>query len=215
MTISVRRYYLLKRRASLKDKNWHFEGIWRFKQENLHWPDLPAGFPSRAKLIAEGYTTVRDIDGADVDELKELGLTRSEAEAVLEAMESWKMIPTVLLSYQRQDGRYAEVYNAPLFGSVARTATETSDTYEMGELTTLRLLLDVTAASGSSPTLDVVVQTSHNGVDNWRNLLAFAQKTAVSSERQCVSGADRYVRAVATIGGTTPSLTFSLSGEAA
>lgn len=212
---SPRRFYLFKRRAALTTGETHLAGFWRAKQEALAWPALPTDFPGRAVLTAAGYTTVRDLDGADLDELTDLGLTRVAAAAVLAAMESWTMIATVLKSYQRQDGRFATVYDAPLVASAARTATFTSDTYEMGDMETLRLLLDATLVSGTTPTLDVEVQTSADGVTLWRRLLAFAQKTATGqSERQSVGGADRFVRAVCTIGGTTPSFTFSLTGEA-
>lgn len=211
-----RRYYLAKRRYWLALEEWAAAGVWRWKQEQIAWPDLPAAFPARAKLIAAGYTTVRDLDGADLDELTTLGLTRREALAVLAAMESWKMIPTILKTYQRQDGRSAgDVYNAPLVAADARIATGTGDTYEMGELCCLRLKLDVTAESGTaSPTLDVIVETSPDGVNEWQTVGTFAQKTGVSSERNVFPGCDRFVRAKWTIAGTNPSFTFSVTGEA-
>lgn len=215
--LTPRRYYLAKRIAAiaLYDDSVR-AGLWRAKQEALAWPDLPAGFPGRAVLMAAGYTTVRDLDDADITELTGLGLNGATAQRVLAAMENWKMITLALLSpaYQRQDGKFASVFNAPLLPSVARTATVVSDTLEMGDLDTLRLLLDVTAASGTLPTLDVIVETSHDGATNWQRLGTFAQKTAVSNERQVFPGADRFVRATATITGTLPSITFSLMGEA-
>lgn len=215
-TISPRRYYLLKRRHAETHGDAELASSWRAKQEAIYWPALPSDWPTRSKLSAVGYTTVRDLDGADLDELTALGLTRVEAQAVLDAMaKEPTMIPTTLTGYTRQDGKFAATYDAPLVPSAARTATFTSDTYEMGGLSTLRLLLDVTAASGTTPTLDVVVETSHDGVNNWRSLLTFEQKTTTGqSERQAVAGSDRFVRAVCTIGGTTPSFTFSLTGEA-
>jgi hypothetical protein len=125
------------------------------------------------------------------------------------------MIAHTLLTYQRQNGAFAAVYGAPLVPAAAYSATFTSDTYEMGAQATLRLLLDVTLASGSSPTLNCLVQTSRDGVNDWRNLLQFAQKTTTGqSERQCVGGADRFVRVVCTLAGSTPSFTFSIDGEA-
>jgi len=212
---TLRRLYLAQRRAAIGLGNAFSPQarFWQWKQERIPWPPLPATFPARSKLIAQGYTTVRDLDGADADELIALGLTRPQAQAVLAAMESWKMIPTILKNYVRQDGRGTEVYDAPLMGPITITATTTGDTYEMGDLDALRLNLDVTAASGSNPTLDVTVETSPDGV-NWQPFMRFAQKTAVSSERRQGGPSDRYVRAVATVGGTNPSFTFSLGGEA-
>lgn len=208
-TPTPRRLYLLKRRAALARGDTHLAGVWRAKQETLAWPDLPAGFPARAALVAAGYTTVRDLDGAAADELTDLGLTPAQAAAVRAAMESWTMIASTLLTYQRQDGRFAAVYNAPLVPSASRAATFTSDTYEMGDMATLRLLLDVTVITG---TLDCVVQTSPDGASNWQALGTFAQKTAVSSERNVFPGADRFVRVVCTI--VTGPATFSITGEA-
>ena len=212
--LTPRRFYLRKRRAALALGDAHLAGVWRAKQEALAWPALPTGFPARAALAAAGYATVRDLDGATTDELTDLGLSTRDAAAVLAAMESWQMIPTTLKTYQRQDGRFATVYDASLAPSAARTASGTGDTYEMGELTTLRLKLDVTAASGSSPTLDVTVETSPDGVNNWQTLATFAQKVAASSELNVFPGSDRFVRAKWAIGGGTPSFTFSLLGEA-
>lgn len=212
---TLRRYYLLKRLAARAARDPGLAGAWRSKQEAIAWPDLPAGFPSRATLIAAGYTTVRDLDGADADELATLGLNSAAARAVLAAMEHWKMIPTTLSTYTRQDGRAAAVYDAPLLPSAARTATVVGDTYEMGDLCCLRLTLDVTAVSGTNtPSLDVIVETSHDGVTNWQTLGTFGQKTAVSSERQVFPGAERFVRASVVIAGTNPSFTCSLLGEA-
>ncbi len=111
--------------------------------------------------------------------------------------------------YTRQDGRFASTFDAPLLPSVARTVTGVSDILEMGDLDCLRLNLDVTAITGS---LDVVVETSNDGVTNWQSLLTFGQKTAVSSERNNASGADRFVRVSYTI--VTGPVTFSLLGEA-
>lgn len=204
-----RRYYLLKRRAALAAGEPHLAGFWRAKQEALYWPALPSDFPARAALVAAGYTTVRDLDGADTTELRNLGLTRDQADAVVAAMESWTMIAATLNNYQRQDGRFAKTYAAPLLASASRSASGVSDTYEMGDMSCLRLKLDVTVITG---TLDCVVETSPDGVNEWQPLLTFAQKSAVSSERNAVGGADRFVRVTYTI--VTGPATFSLTGEA-
>lgn len=75
----------------------------------------------------------------------------------------------------------------------------------------------VTAASGTSPSLTVSVQTSHdNGAsDPWRTIASFPAQTAVGTTAwQDFVGLDRYVRASWVISGTTPSFTFGVSGEA-
>lgn len=116
------------------------------------------------------------------------------------------------MGYFTAAGRYARTKDVTLFSSAARTETANGSAVEVGDVATVRLLLDVTAVSGT-PTLDVTVETSFDGSTSWRSLGAFAQKTAVSSERKSFGGCDRFVRAVATIGGGTPSLTFSVTGE--
>jgi hypothetical protein len=89
--------------------------------------------------------------------------------------------------------------------------------------TALRVLLDVDAASGTSPTLDVVVQDTVDGGDNWATIGTFTQKNAAGQQTINIvkSGSagtpvmfsDR-VRISYTIGGTTPSFTFHVSAYA-
>ena len=119
------------------------------------------------------------------------------------------------MGYQMQNGRYAPTESVILAAPSARTASASGSAYEMGERSTLRLLLDVTVVSGTNPTLDAYVETSNDG-STWRTLGTFAQKVAASSERQCFAGCDRFVRVSWEIGGTsTPTFTFSITGEAA
>lgn len=113
----------------------------------------------------------------------------------------------------RADGRSWVEEPVVFVGSGARTVSASGATFEMGGNTNLRLDLDVTAASGTTPTLDATVQTSKDGA-TWRTLGTFAQKTAISAERKSFGGCDRFARIIWTIGGTTPSFTFSVSGEA-
>lgn len=79
---------------------------------------------------------------------------------------------------------------------------------------TLRLVLNVTAKGADvDETLNVTVETSFDGVA-WRSLGAFAQRMAVGNERKSFAGADRFARVTWAVGGTTPSFTFSVTGEA-
>src|SRR5574341_459612 len=86
--------------------------------------------------------------------------------------------------------------------------------------------LNITAASGTTPTLDVKIQAKceKTGIDHDIPGAAFTQKTAATTEMLVVSprgtvSANRphshplpaTFRAVATIAGTTPSFTFSLT----
>lgn len=113
--------------------------------------------------------------------------------------------------------RYADP--VVLQASAAKTATYQTAAQSVSEHGVLRLTLAVTAFAGTSPTLDVVVETSSDGtgagVGAWRSLGAFAQKVgAVASERKSFAGADHFVRLNATIGGSAgQSLTFSVQGS--
>lgn len=79
-----------------------------------------------------------------------------------------------------------------------------------GSVDVLRVQLDVTAVSGTSPTLDVVIEDTLDGV-NWNTVGTFAQKTAVGREVINITTpfSDR-LRVRWTIGGTTPSVTFAV-----
>jgi hypothetical protein len=100
---------------------------------------------------------------------------------------------------------------ATIVASAARTATGNSGNLPgYGGANTLRVQLDVTAASGTTPTLDVVVQDTLDGT-NYNTIGTFAQKTTTGREVINVTTpfADR-LRILHTIGGTTPSFTFSV-----
>lgn len=98
--------------------------------------------------------------------------------------------------------------------SLARTANGSGGAYVMGARGTLRLSLAVTAASGTTPNLAVTVETSGDGGSTWQTVGTFAAKTATGTERKSFSGIDRLARVSWAITGTTPSFTFSVTGEA-
>lgn len=97
--------------------------------------------------------------------------------------------------------------------SAARTATGNSGALRLpSPARSASLLLDVTAASGTTPTLDVSVEWSHDGGTTWaasQPTDTFTQITAAGKavKRFDVKGPD--YRIVWTIGGGTPSFTFS------
>lgn len=106
-----------------------------------------------------------------------------------------------------------------LVASAARTATGTgTQVCGFGRYEKFTMQLAVTAASGTTPTLDVTVQHSIDGGTTWFTLATFTQKTAAGSELKTESEveaatAEVYgdcIRAIWTIGGTTPSFTFSV-----
>ncbi len=104
-----------------------------------------------------------------------------------------------------------------LLASTTATASGTSTGVELDDKGTVRLALVVTAASGTTPSMTVTIQTSYdNGAtDAWRTVgSGFPAVTAAGTTRQSFPGCDRFVRASYAITGTTPSFTFSITGEA-
>lgn len=104
-----------------------------------------------------------------------------------------------------------------VLASGALTASGQSAAIDVGGAATLRCQVQVSAVSGTSPSVTVTVQTSHDAgaTDTWRTAgSAFSAITsATSSPWQCFV-VDRYVRVSYTVSGTTPSLTTAVVGEA-
>jgi hypothetical protein len=107
--------------------------------------------------------------------------------------------------------------------SAARTSTGTSSAISaeaaggsggIGVGARLNLLVDVTAAAGTTPTLDLSVEWSPDGTTAWASADpadAFPQVTAAAARaKQFILKAPFY-RLRWTIGGTTPSFTFVVS----
>lgn len=80
----------------------------------------------------------------------------------------------------------------------------------------LRIQLNVTATSGTTPTLAVTVQDTVDGGANWNNLTP-AFTTATGITRQVINIPAPYgylIRLNYVVGGTTPSFTFQADGIA-
>lgn len=70
--------------------------------------------------------------------------------------------------------------------------------------------LEVTTITGTTPSLTAKIQHSADNV-SWADLITFTAATAIGGQRVAVAGTvNRYTRALWTIAGTTPSVTFSL-----
>ncbi len=100
--------------------------------------------------------------------------------------------------------------------SASRTATGNSEAYEgFGAASALRLQLDVTAVTGTGPTLLVTVEDSIDGVE-WNQVATFTSATGVS--RQVANVTDLFfdmVRVRFVLGGTSPNFTFSVRAQSA
>lgn len=101
--------------------------------------------------------------------------------------------------------------------SASRTASSTGAGQQHGAVASGKSLyaaLHVISVAGSTPTLDVKVQSDDNsGFTTPTDRITFAQKTARSYEWSSVAGAitDDYWRVSYTIGGTGPSFSFAVT----
>lgn len=110
-----------------------------------------------------------------------------------------------------------------LFSCVANaavTSTATSAAIDLKEYDgDVSLILTSAAGTGSSPTLDVKVQDSDESGGTYGDLTgaAFTQVTDSASMQVITFSKDeakRYIKIVQTVGGSTPSFTFSINGLA-
>jgi hypothetical protein len=99
-------------------------------------------------------------------------------------------------------------------GGTARTETFDGTAYELGAVAageTLYAALHVLSVSGSSPTLDVIVESDEDDeMGDPSTQITFAQADSVGAEWKSKAGAitDTYYRVGATIGGSDPSFLF-------
>jgi hypothetical protein len=100
--------------------------------------------------------------------------------------------------------------------TTATTATATGTAFEVGAVASTQKMygaLHVVAASGTSPTLDVVVESDDaEGFSSATSRMVFAQATGTTSEWLPLSSAitDDWWRITATVGGSTPSFRFAV-----
>lgn len=104
-----------------------------------------------------------------------------------------------------------------LHATAARTATGSATGVDMqardGDL---YLVLDSAAGTGTTPTLDVTVESSDTLAGTYTAITgaAFTRVTTTASQQSLTISKDearRFIRVTYTIGGTTPSFTFSVS----
>lgn len=114
----------------------------------------------------------------------------------------------------RPDGSLAVQRQITHQASATKTATYTSPVIACGA-GTIRVDLNVTAVSGTTPTLSVQYQTRRDSADSWVNVGSAIVQNSVGVKRAVIAGCDRQVQAVVTIGGTTPSFTFTLIADEA
>jgi hypothetical protein len=108
--------------------------------------------------------------------------------------------------YTRSNGQFVDSEFVSLLGLQALpTGVTVGPVYDVGHAALARLQCKVVAKSGTSPTLDVTIQTSPNGVDDWQTVTTFAQKTDAAAE----PNGGLIMGAVTSAGTTPPVITLT------
>jgi hypothetical protein len=98
--------------------------------------------------------------------------------------------------------------------SAARTATGTGTAFNTNQANSFEATLIVSAHSGTTPTLDVRLETSIDGGTSYDTVGSFVQFTTTDGTDGHVFGPlGDTCRWAWTIGGTTPSFTFAIAVE--
>jgi len=102
-----------------------------------------------------------------------------------------------------------------LFSGTVTASGNTAD-IDVSRFTTLRIGLNVTAVSGTNPTLDVYVEGKYEAVDIYVPLLSKTGVTATGFYElgQVDNLAFRLIRVRWVVGGTSPSFTISVVAQA-
>lgn len=107
-------------------------------------------------------------------------------------------------------GRYVPAFPLIMLAAASLGAGVTvGPIYETSGAHTLRLICAVTAKSGTSPTLDVTVQTSEDGLNNWRTVGTFAQKTDAAAAPNASAYDGLKMGAVGATGTSPPTITLT------
>ena len=99
----------------------------------------------------------------------------------------------------------AEVMLSNTGTDLTATVTGTGKQIEGTSFDGLPIRVSVPQATGTSPTLDITIQESDTLGSGYVTLVTFAQITASGVYRQRYSSRKKYVRAVLTVGGTSPN----------
>lgn len=114
------------------------------------------------------------------------------------------------------DGRYYEGPQSSArvsLASAARTETGAGTEFDTEDVEELEAELNITAASGTTPTLDAYLETKTDTGD-WYTVGSFPQQTDTAENvGRVFDGLGDQCRWAWTIGGTTPSFTFSIDAE--
>ena len=101
-----------------------------------------------------------------------------------------------------------------LLASGPITVSGVSTAVDVGQYRAARLALDVTAVSGTLPTLALTIETADSATSTtWRTVATFASVTAPSSPTLTAADFGRWVRVRYVVSGTSPVFTIAVAGE--
>jgi phage gp36-like protein len=101
-----------------------------------------------------------------------------------------------------------------LHASAEETASGATAVFDIGPRNALRLTLEVAAITGANARLSVRVETSPSGAGGWKTLGTLASLTVATFAEDTFGSVQRYVRFSWALEGTTPAVTFELTGSA-
>ncbi len=102
---------------------------------------------------------------------------------------------------------------AKIIESLTRTTNGNSDNMRTSSGETIRCQLNITGATGTTPTLNVLVEDTLDGT-NYNTIGTFAQKTAAGREVISITTPfSETLRVSWAIAGTNPSFTFSVDWQ--
>lgn len=101
-----------------------------------------------------------------------------------------------------------------LLSSGARTSSGTGSDVDVARFIVADVCVDVTAVSGTSPTLSVYVEGRQRAIGKYRTLLSFENINATGTYCGLINPlAYSQIRVRWVVGGTSPSFTFAVVGE--
>lgn len=113
------------------------------------------------------------------------------------------------MAFETYAARATQETPVPSLARIANGNTGTLTAYGIASM--VRAQLNVTAASGTTPTLNVVIEDSIDNGANWNTVGTFAQKTAAGREVVNVTAPfGNLLRVRWTIAGAIPSFTFAV-----
>lgn len=198
------------------------------------WTEVTGGLKSGAVAISE---FMQDVDESSVDAtlwplLGTAGVPKSICTATADGSPAY-LLKSIPLSYTPITGKVGDLATGSISGAsstgpvvrgvvlhprVARTSSAAGTGRQIGAVSAgqkVYAALHVTAVSGTSPTLDVIVQSDDNAdFSSPTTRLTFTQATGRTSQLLSLTGAvtDDYWRVSYTIGGTDdPTFTFAVT----